>query len=429
MSPLVRSHIATCLVNRVTEARQTSLHQTFIQSSAFQLALCHALGFGVVKDDLECRMLLDQFDLQQQNIAKEISAIKEINKGTSATNTFKAVFFRDGLYARERNRGHLSEEQHFHQQYPKQDQLDEIIRGYQRELADLENVLGNPHILINLLRFSLSYVLSIHDKWKEGEEEARKLVETCFKSLGKENADSLMASQLLASTYQQQGRWTEAQALQTEELEIRQRILGSRHPGTIDNMQHLAGTLAELGRWAEAEELQTVAMNANVDTFGPEHPATLTSTTQLALTLIRQGKWQRAAEFEADNPDKKIKILGRHHPQTLDSMSNLAIASQLPPQEEQLQLRTIVKTCQEVLGENHYGTMTCTSNLASVLLKQGKLKEAEQGKLKEAEQLQKHIVNISEETWGREHPDTLANLANLHIPWQNTLDGKKLKSY
>lgn len=44
------------------------------------------------------------------------------------------------------------------------------------------------------------------------------------------------------------------------------------------------------------------------------------------------------------------------------------------------------------------------SNLACFLLGRGNLEEAER--------LQRCIVTTSRETWGREHPDTLADLAN-----------------
>ncbi|KAK0459053.1 hypothetical protein IW261DRAFT_1540773 [Armillaria novae-zelandiae] len=76
----------------------------------------------------------------------------------------------------------------------------------------------------------------------------------------------------LASTYQNQGRWKEAEELQLQVLELRKKkeaeelelqvlelrntVLGEEHPDTLKAMANLAFMYQNQGRWKEAEELQ-----------------------------------------------------------------------------------------------------------------------------------------------------------------------------
>ena len=63
----------------------------------------------------------------------------------------------------------------------------------------------------------------------------------------------------LASTFQNQGRWDEAEKLQVVVMETTKRVLGNEHPDTLTCMADLAATFQNQGRWDEAEKLQVVA--------------------------------------------------------------------------------------------------------------------------------------------------------------------------
>ena len=80
-------------------------------------------------------------------------------------------------------------------------------------------------------------------------------METMKEMLGPEHPSTLTSMANLASTYQNQGRWTEAEELLEQVLETRKTVLGAKHPATLTSMANLASTYRNQGRWIEAEEL------------------------------------------------------------------------------------------------------------------------------------------------------------------------------
>jgi Tetratricopeptide repeat len=52
----------------------------------------------------------------------------------------------------------------------------------------------------------------------------------------------------LAATYQNQGRWKNAEELEVLVMEARKRVLGEEHPHILDVMSYLAATYRNLGR-------------------------------------------------------------------------------------------------------------------------------------------------------------------------------------
>ena len=74
--------------------------------------------------------------------------------------------------------------------------------------------------------------------------------------LGVEHPDRINALADLA-TYQNLGKYTEAEKLDVKVLDRRNRVLGVEHPGTVDPMENLALTYKSLAKYTEAEKLDT----------------------------------------------------------------------------------------------------------------------------------------------------------------------------
>jgi Tetratricopeptide repeat len=55
-------------------------------------------------------------------------------------------------------------------------------------------------------------------------------METRKRVLGTEHSDTLSGVANLASTFSNQGRWKEAEALEVQMMEMRKRVLGVEHP-------------------------------------------------------------------------------------------------------------------------------------------------------------------------------------------------------
>ena len=110
-------------------------------------------------------------------------------------------------------------------------------------------------------------------------------METRKTVLGPEHPDTLTSMDNLASTYRNQGRWTEAEKLFVQVMETRKTVLGPEHPDTLTSMDNLASTYRNQGRWTEAEKLQVQVMETSKTVLGPEHPDTLMSMWNLSHTL------------------------------------------------------------------------------------------------------------------------------------------------
>ncbi|KAF2675782.1 kinesin light chain [Lentithecium fluviatile CBS 122367] len=157
-------------------------------------------------------------------------------------------------------------------------------------------------------------------RYDEAEELFVQVVETYSRVLGEEHPYTLACMTNLASTYRNQGRWKEA-----EELDTGKRVLGEEHPYTLACMTNLALTYRNQGRWKEAEELDMQVMETGKRVLGEEHPDTLTSIANLAFTLKGQGLTNKAISLMEDCYRLQTVVLGPQHPFTLSSREALAI--------------------------------------------------------------------------------------------------------
>ena len=98
-------------------------------------------------------------------------------------------------------------------------------------------------------------------------------------------------------------------------------ILGLEHPSTLTSMANLASTYQNQRRWKEAEDLQLQVIDTRKGILGLEHPSTLTSMVNLAFTLRSLSKNEIALEMMAKYAKSNSRILGPNHPNTLSSMS------------------------------------------------------------------------------------------------------------
>ena len=74
-------------------------------------------------------------------------------------------------------------------------------------------------------------------------------------------------------------------------METRKRVLGQEHPDTLASMANLASTYQNQGRWKEAEELFVQVMETFKRVLGQEHPSTLTSMAYLATYAASTILW------------------------------------------------------------------------------------------------------------------------------------------
>ncbi|KAN0087257.1 hypothetical protein V8E54_000945 [Elaphomyces granulatus] len=155
-------------------------------------------------------------------------------------------------------------------------------------------------------------------------------VAKCLYSDGRyHEAEMLTSMAWMASTFRNQGRWTEAEKLFVQVMETRKTALGPEHPDTLTSMHNLASTYLNQGRWTEAEMLLVQVMETSKTVLGPEHPDTLISMGDLASTFSNQGRWTEAEKLKVQVIETSKTALGPEHPDTLTSMHNLAFKQTL----------------------------------------------------------------------------------------------------
>ena len=80
----------------------------------------------------------------------------------------------------------------------------------------------------------------------------------------------------LASLYENQGRYDEAEPLYLDALEMQKQLLGEAHPAFAKSLNGLALLYTFQGRYAEAESLYQQSLMISIQTFGESHSITCT---------------------------------------------------------------------------------------------------------------------------------------------------------
>lgn len=92
------------------------------------------------------------------------------------------------------------------------------------------------------------------------------------KVLGEEHPNTLHTMHNLAVTYDSQGRYKEAEALQVGVLELRKKVLEEEHPETLDSLYNLAWYRKALDQDQDAIQLLQRAVDLHAKKFGSDHP-------------------------------------------------------------------------------------------------------------------------------------------------------------
>jgi len=394
----VRSYICRCLEQKVSVA--TKLPTSFDRDLAFQLALCHSMGFGVARSDTKT----------QENLLKSGRSREELDKAISSVHRWdtQRERLRGAVYMNLLRAGYIQATD-LTNEYRKSGKLDDAKAKIRQEIRDAGWHAAEDSRIITILIDSLSFLLIGQGLWDQAEELEVQALETRKRVLGPEHPDTLISMANLASTYRNQGRWDHAEELEIQALETRKRVLGLEHPDTLISMANLASTYRNQGRWDQAEELEIQALETRKRVLGLEHPDTLISMANLASTYRNQGRWDQAEELEIQALETRKRVLGSEHPDTLTSVNNLALILRAQGKyvEAETLNRRVLEERKRVMGELHPDTLTSVRNLALVL--------QDQEKYDEAEKMYQRALEGREKQLGKEHPDTLHSIHCLAL--------------
>jgi tetratricopeptide (TPR) repeat protein len=165
--------------------------------------------------------------------------------------------------------------------------------------------------------------LVVDGKYVEAEEMQSRVFEWRKRTLGEEHPDTLRSANNLAEALERAGNYREAERLNWGAFEGMKKVLGREHPSTLTSMANLASTYRNQGRWKEAEELEVQVMETRKRVLRQEHPDTLMSMANLASTFWNQGRWKEAEELEVQVIETRKRVFRQEHPDTLTSIANL----------------------------------------------------------------------------------------------------------
>ena len=202
----------------------------------------------------------------------------------------------------------------------------------------------------------------------------------------------------LATIVQEQGRYSEAEALFRKALETALTTFGEDHPNYAKRLNNLALAVQLQGRYSEAEGLYRQALETTRVTIGAGHPNTATYLNNLATVVRAQGRYSEAEAIYRQALEIDRATIGDHHPDYGRRLDNLAVVMKAQgryPEAEELSLQAM-EIVREKLGEDHPDYAFQLSNLARAV-------EA-QGRSLEAEELFRQALKVDSATIGEHHP-------------------------
>ena len=129
----------------------------------------------------------------------------------------------------------------------------------------------------------------------------------------------------LASLYEAQGKYAEAEPLDKRALAIEEKALGPEDPYVaIIGLNNLAELYHQQGKYAEAEPLYKRSLSILEKALGPEHPIMAKSLNNLGLVYTAQGKYAEAEPLHKRALAIREKALGPEHLTVAASLSSLA---------------------------------------------------------------------------------------------------------
>eukprot|EP00035_Acanthoeca_spectabilis_P035398 m.34389 g.34389 ORF g.34389 m.34389 type:complete len:336 (+) comp7315_c0_seq1:227-1234(+) len=141
---------------------------------------------------------------------------------------------------------------------------------------------------------------------------------------GEWSEEAIVAADGLSIALCEQGKTSDALAIQQRIYDRQLAHLGPNHCDTLRAMVSLSNTYNIIEKHCEAEELRRKILTAREETQGPEHPLTLDAICNLAISCDQLGKMDEAIELEERLYSTSQRVCGREHPMTLSSGANLA---------------------------------------------------------------------------------------------------------
>lgn len=211
----------------------------------------------------------------------------------------------------------------------------------------------------------------------------------------------------IAGIYWLQGRWSEAESLDSYLLETKTKTLSRWHPEVLINITRLSSRLEQQGRYQDVEDMEEKVLEDSSTDLGPNHEATLSRKSDFASILWNHNAWDKGLKLKREVAESRADVLGKNHEDTMKSLADLAecYRSQRTWKECEDLEREIVQIKQNLYGPKHVSTLDSMASLALVCKSQAKWSEATE--------LEKLVIAGRMRELGETHPATMAAMSDL----------------
>jgi serine/threonine protein kinase/Tfp pilus assembly protein PilF len=286
-----------------------------------------------------------------------------------------------------------------------QAQLDDAERLVRQGLESVRAAGAGP-LLAARATSALGVVLEARGKYDEAitvNEDAVRLFDEAHDT----GAGHTAALGQLADSHYYAGHYDVADGINQRVLEANRRLYGPTHPKVADVLINLGASQTDRGRYAEAEPYYRQALAALTAFHGPEHFRTASATTMLARALVYQKRFDEAVPLLQEALVVQERVNGPDHPRVASAVNDLGAAAlqQNRFDDAETSFRRMLDIYRKVYRTEHYLHGIATSNLASVF--------SARKEYARAEPLFREAIGIYERTQSPRHMNTAIGRVKL----------------
>ncbi|KAK5992301.1 Kinesin light chain 1 [Cladobotryum mycophilum] len=182
----------------------------------------------------------------------------------------------------------------------------------------------------------------------------------------------------LGMLYEDQCRYSDAEAMYERALQGREKIYGAEHTSTLDTVNNLGLLYAHQGRLSDAEAMYERALRGYEEVYEAEHTSTLSTVNNLGNLYSDQGRLSDAEAMHERALRDKEKIYGPEHTSTIDTVNNLGnlYKNQGRLSDAEPMYERALRGYEKAWGPEHISTLGTAHNLGNLYKSQGRFSDA-----------------------------------------------------
>lgn len=210
----------------------------------------------------------------------------------------------------------------------------------------------------------------------------------------------------LGDSYEQLGKYEQADSLLNLALEKRKSLYGADSAPVAETLVALGFVRRDQGKLEEAEKLTRDGLAMSKRHLPPNHPAVARATSDLGQVLVNRGEYSAAIPIleEALRLQSGSGATAADLGTTLTELANAQFYTGHYAESDSLNHR-ILEMDRQTFGANHPNVAEDLINLGST--------QYEWGHYAEAEKYDRDALEIAQAWWGKDHPETSSFLTIL----------------